>query len=129
MKDFIQRYKTALIWIGIAAVLPVFVRDDYYIMVLTLCWVWAILSTSHNLILGYTGQASLAQGAFFGLGAYSSSLLMLRLEFPFWAALPTAVAITGVFGLLIGLIALRTSGSYFAITTLIVQYHRDHGDR
>ncbi|MFH1134552.1 MAG: branched-chain amino acid ABC transporter permease [Pseudomonadota bacterium] len=119
MKSFIQRYRHALIWIGIAALLPAFIRDDYYIMVLTLCWIWAILATSHNLILGYTGQASLAQGAFFGLGAYSSSLLMLRLDFSFWAALPAAVAITGVFGLAIGLVALRTSGSYFAITTLM----------
>ncbi len=114
-----KTYWKAILWGAAALALPLAMHDDYSLMLLTLCWIWAILSSSLNLILGYTGQASLAHGAFFGIGAYASALLMLKTGLSFWVALPMAVMITGVFGLLIGLIALRTSGGYFAIVTLM----------
>lgn len=114
-----KTYGKAAFWICLALVLPLLMHDEYSLMILTLCWIWAILASSLNLILGYTGQASLAQGAFFGIGAYASALLMLKLGFSFWSALPVSIAITGVFGYFIGLVALRTSGGYFAIVTLM----------
>ena len=120
LKSLWTTYKTAAFWLAVGLLLPLVVSNHYYLMVLTLCLIWGILATSHNLILGYTGQASLAQGAFFGIGAYASSLLMLRLGWSFWLALPAAIAITGLLGFLVGLVALRTSGSYFAIATLML---------
>ena len=118
-QSFFARYRNVVLWILFALLLPLVVRDEYYLMILTLCLIWAILASSLNLILGFTGQASLAQGAFFGIGAYAISLLMIKLNLSFWTALPVAIAITGFFGFFIGLVALRTSGAYFAICTMM----------
>ena len=46
--------------------------------------IFTILALSLNLLLGYTGQLSLGHAAFFGIGAYTSALLALKLEWPFW---------------------------------------------
>jgi branched-chain amino acid transport system permease protein len=102
----------------IAVIIPQVVTNKYYMNILIMSGIWSIVALSLNLILGYTGQVNLAHGAFFGIGAYASALLMLKLKFGFWPALPFAAAIAGFFGFLIGLPALRTRGSYFAIGTL-----------
>ena len=102
----------------IAVMIPQVVTNKYYMNILIMSGIWSIVALSLNLILGYTGQVNLAHGAFFGIGAYASALLMLKLNINFWLALPLAAAIAGFFGFLIGLPALRTRGSYFAIGTL-----------
>jgi len=102
----------------IAVIIPLVVTNKYYMNILIMSGIWSIVALSLNLILGYTGQVNLAHGAFFGIGAYASALMMLKLNMNFWLALPLAAAIAGVFGFLIGLPALRTRGSYFAIGTL-----------
>ena len=102
----------------IAIIVPQMVTNKYYMNILIMSGIWSIVALSLNLILGYTGQVNLAHGAFFGIGAYASALMMLRLNMNFWLALPLAAAVAGVFGFLIGLPALRTRGSYFAIGTL-----------
>jgi len=102
----------------IAIIVPQVVTNKYYMNILIMSGIWSIVALSLNLILGYTGQVNLAHGAFFGIGAYASALMMLKLNMNFWLALPLAAAVAGVFGFLIGLPALRTRGSYFAIGTL-----------
>jgi branched-chain amino acid transport system permease protein len=102
----------------IAVIIPQVVTNKYYMNILIMSGIWSIVALSLNLILGYTGQVNLAHGAFFGIGAYASALMMLKLNLNFWLALPLAAAIAGFFGFLIGLPALRTRGSYFAIGTL-----------
>jgi branched-chain amino acid transport system permease protein len=102
----------------IAVIVPQVVTNKYYMNILIMSGIWSIVALSLNLILGYTGQVNLAHGAFFGIGAYASALMMLKLNMNFWLALPLAAAIAGFFGFLIGLPALRTRGSYFAIGTL-----------
>jgi branched-chain amino acid transport system permease protein len=102
----------------IAVIIPLVVTNKYYMNILIMSGIWSIVALSLNLILGYTGQVNLAHGAFFGIGAYASALMMLKLNMNFWLALPLAAAIAGFFGFLIGLPALRTRGSYFAIGTL-----------
>jgi len=98
--------------------LPLFVQAQYPLHLLIMVGIWSIAASSLNLILGYTGQASLGHAAFFGIGAYASALLMIRAGFSFWLAMPLASLIAAVFGFLIGLPALRTRGGYFAIATL-----------
>jgi branched-chain amino acid transport system permease protein len=102
----------------IAVIVPQVVTNKYYMNILIMSGIWSIVALSLNLILGYTGQVNLAHGALFGIGAYASALMMLKLNMNFWLALPLAAAIAGFFGFLIGLPALRTRGSYFAIGTL-----------
>jgi len=98
--------------------LPSLVTAKYPLHLLIMVGIWSIAASSLNLILGYTGQGSLGHAAFFGIGAYTSALLMVKLGVSFWLALPSACIVAAFFGFLIGLPALRTRGSYFAIATL-----------
>ena len=82
VRSFLYKYGIAALWIVIALLFH-FIRDEYYLMVLTLCLIWAILASSLNLVLGFTGQATLAHGAFFGIGAYACSLLMIKMNLSF----------------------------------------------
>ena len=111
-----------LLVLAVAVVLPLWLNASrsgkYKMLVLTLGMVWAIATLSLNLILGYTGQASLAHGAFMGIGAYMFAIFVERAGITFWLALPLACLFTAFLGLLIGLPSLRTRGPYFAIVTL-----------
>lgn len=75
-----------------------------------------------NLLTGFTGQISLGQGAFIGVGAYSTALMMLRLQIPFWIAAPLAGLVTAGIGMLFGVPSLRIKGLYLAIATLAAQF-------
>ncbi len=110
-----------LLLLGLAAAFPWLKAigiDKYQLRVMTLAMAWAIAALSLNLILGYTGQASLAHGALMGIGAYSFGILAERVGLNFWLTLPLACLITALIGLLVGLPSLRTKGPYFAIVTL-----------
>jgi len=117
-KLFSTRNLIILLLIIFAFTIPFYVTSRFILHILIMCCIWAMAATSMNLIMGYTGQVNLAHGAFFGIGAYSAGLLILKLGINFWPALILACAITVFLGLLIGLPALRTKGSYFAIGTM-----------
>jgi branched-chain amino acid transport system permease protein len=78
----------------------------------------AILAESWNIIGGFTGYASFGNVAFFGIGAYTTGVLLTRVEFPFALALPAAGIVAMLFGAVVGLPILRLKGHYFAIATL-----------
>ncbi|MEW6554994.1 MAG: branched-chain amino acid ABC transporter permease [Actinomycetota bacterium] len=87
------------------------------VFVLRLVGVFTIAAVGLNLLLGYAGQVSLGQGAFFAIGAYTSSLLAVKVGFPVWLGIIAAVAIAAVFGLLVAPV-LRLKGHYLAMATL-----------
>jgi branched-chain amino acid transport system permease protein len=76
----------------------------------------ACLALSLNLII-LTGHVSLAHGAFFGIGAYTSTLIVMRLGASFWLALPIAALIAAIVSFLLGLLTLKLKGIYFALAT------------
>lgn len=98
-------------------VLPFMVRE-YFLHVIILTGFSIILASSLGLIVGYTGQMSFGHMAFYGIGAYTSALLTIKLNLSFWAALPIAAILAGFLGLCVGAISLRLKGPYFAIVTL-----------
>jgi branched-chain amino acid transport system permease protein len=71
--------------------------------------------------MGYTGLVSIAHGAFFGVGAYTSAILALRYGAPFWMAVAMATVVTGAVALGIGVPSFRTRGIYYIIVTLAFQ--------
>ena len=71
-----------------------------------------------NLLTGYNGQVSIGHGAFFGIGAFTSAILVNDHNWPFLATLPVAAALSFVIGLLVGFPALRVKGLYLALVTL-----------
>ncbi len=74
-----------------------------------------------NILVGYTGQISLGQGAFMAVGAYGSGILTARLGLPFWMSVPIACVMTAAVGVFFGLPSLRLKGLYLAIATLAAQ--------
>lgn len=76
-----------------------------------------LLALSMYVVLA-VGQLSLGQAAFMGLGAYSGTLMTLKLHWPFWAVLPASCVVPVVFALVIGVPTLRLAGVYLAIATI-----------
>ena len=97
---------------------PVWLASPYHLHVVIMAGIFTILALSLNLLLGYTGQLSLGHAAFFGIGAYTSALTSLSLEWSFWLALPAAVLATGLAGWAIGRLALKLRGAYFVLVTI-----------
>jgi len=104
--------------IALATMLPLIVRSNYLLHIMVMTEIYVILALSLNLVLGYAGLLSLAPPAFFGIGAYTSALLALRLNLPFWITLPAAGAAGLLFAAAIGVPSLRLSRHSFVIVTL-----------
>jgi branched-chain amino acid transport system permease protein len=97
---------------------PFWDPSPYHLHVLIMAGIFSMLALSLNLLLGYTGLLSLGHAAFFGIGAYTSALLTLRLGWPFALALASAGALAGVAGWAIGRLALKLRGAYFVLVTI-----------
>ncbi|WP_298417817.1 branched-chain amino acid ABC transporter permease [Brevibacterium sp.] len=109
-----------IVLIGLAP--AVFAQENYAMRVITVGMCAAIAVYGLNIILGFTGQLSLAQGGFFGIGAYGVGLLTTDYDWSFWSAFLVTVIGTAVIGYLCGLIALRTKDEYFAIFTMAIGF-------
>jgi branched-chain amino acid transport system permease protein len=101
-----------------ALVLPHAIKVPYFLHLVILALIWVVLSQGQNLIQGFTGYVSIAQAGFMGIGAYSSTLLSVKLGWPVWWAMAAAPLMTAVLALLAGYPSLRVKGHYFAIVTL-----------
>jgi branched-chain amino acid transport system permease protein len=104
--------------LAVAATAPAWVWDPYQLHTLIMAGIFAVLALSLNLLLGYTGQLSLGHAAFFGIGAYASGLLTVKLEWSPWIGLVVAVALPGLAGWMIGRLALKIRGAYFVLLTI-----------
>jgi branched-chain amino acid transport system permease protein len=95
---------------------PPFLKN-YGIYLFSYWLVFVIATMGLNLTVGYAGQKSLGQAAFFGIGAYTVAILM-KAGFSFWLGLPLAMAGCFVVGLVLGFPALRVQAIYLAFATL-----------
>ena len=103
--------------LGIGLWLLLIETNAFYSSVLATILIWTIATSGLNIIAGLGGYPSLVQGAFYGIGAYSSALAM-KWGQPFWASCFEAVGAASLLGLVIGLVFSRTRGQYFAIGTM-----------
>jgi branched-chain amino acid transport system permease protein len=94
---------------------------DYLLHILILIGIYWILSTSLNLIAGYTGILSIAHAAFYGIGAYVVALMALKLHTPALVNVICAIAACGLAGALVGIPSLRIRDDYFVIATFAFQ--------
>jgi branched-chain amino acid transport system permease protein len=95
-----------------------FVLSSYQVGLVTKMLILALFAMSLDLLLGYTGLASLGHAAFFGIAAYAVALLSLRAGWNPWMGLPVGLALSALLGALYGLLALRARGTYFLMITL-----------
>ncbi|HYZ15911.1 MAG TPA: branched-chain amino acid ABC transporter permease [Candidatus Acidoferrum sp.] len=104
--------------IAAVALLPAVIRSDYVLNLLDLAGIYAIAVMGLGILLGFTGQMSLGQAAFFGIGAYTSGWFTTHLGWPVWPAMALAVALSALVGLIVGYPCLRLSGHYLALATI-----------
>jgi branched-chain amino acid transport system permease protein len=118
-------------WLLFLFSIPLWLDDLYILHVLIMTGIFIIAAMSLNLLLGYTGQLSLGHVAFFGIGAYVSSLVALGFEVhvlpgalvslapkPVWFAMLCGIVFAGLAGWMIGRISFRVRGAYFVIVTV-----------
>ncbi len=104
--------------IGLAVALPLITRDPYILQVLTNAWLLSLVALSVTLVTGTAGQTSLGQAGFLAIGAYTSALLTLRLQWPFELSLLAAGLITALLGTLLIFPTFRLRSYYLAIATI-----------
>ncbi len=102
----------------VAAVALPFFFGSYRVSQFTLVLSYAVAALGLNLLLGYSGQISLAHGAFFALGAYVTAILVAKSGWPHVATIPVAAVICFAAGFAVGIPALRLHGLYLALVTL-----------
>jgi branched-chain amino acid transport system permease protein len=102
----------------LAILVPVIVRDRYFIHILIVTAVWAAWASSLNIIMGYRGILNLMHSALVGAGAYAAALLLTRAGWPFLAAFAGAGVVSGLLGFVIGLIIMRMPVGALIISTL-----------
>ena len=93
----------------------------YLLHILILIGIYVILSTSLNLLAGYTGILSIAHAAFYGVGAYVAALMALNVHTPFLLNLVLAIIAAAIIGGLVGFPSLRIKDDYFIIATFAFQ--------
>ena len=104
--------------VAVAILVPaLFVSGTYGRHLLTLTLIYCTLGVSLNLVMGYAGLVSVAHGAFFGIGAYTTALMTVN-GYGFTLSVIAGMALAAATGTLVGLVTLRLRGHYFALATL-----------
>lgn len=96
--------------------------DSYTQYVVNLVLAYVVIAIGLNIVMGFAGQLSFAHSAFMGIGAYATIILMERIGLSFLPALLLAGVMTGLFGFVVGLPAVRVRGLYLALLTIALLY-------
>jgi branched-chain amino acid transport system permease protein len=117
MKALNNRLGLMALIVALLFALPLLVNDTFILRVATEAIMWVGLAIAFDVIAGYTGYLNFGHGAFFGIGAYTIALLMMKANLPFALALPAGGVAAGIAALIAGIPTLRLKGAYFAIAT------------
>jgi branched-chain amino acid transport system permease protein len=103
---------------AVIAALPMLFTGSYWQTNLTICAINVLLAIGLDFVLGYAGQLNLGQSAFYGIGAYTSTLLITLVGVPFWLSFTAAILAAGLAGIFLSMFAVRLRGHYLAIASL-----------
>lgn len=112
------RFLFVLFAVILLIALPWLVPNAYYLYIINLMGLYALIVVGLNLLSGYTGQVSMGQAGFYAMGAYTTGLLMLNAGLSFWLAAPAGMLVAGLCGILIGAPAIRLTGPYLVLATV-----------
>ncbi|MFH1146001.1 MAG: branched-chain amino acid ABC transporter permease [bacterium] len=90
---------------------------DYFVHLAILFSIYAILALSLNLVVGYTGLLSVTQAAFYGLGAYTTAILLSSTGLNFFVSVAIGIVVTGLVGLLVGMVLSKFKDDYYALAS------------
>ncbi len=100
------------------AMFPLAIRDGSWLNIAILVLLYAGLAQAWNILGGFAGQVSLGNAAFFGLGAYTSTVLLDRWNVSPWLGMPAGGGVAAVFAVAVFFPFFRLGGHYFAIATI-----------
>ncbi len=116
-----MRAQPAWVWILLAVaalgVVPLLMRDAFFLRLFTEALMWIGLAITWDIMAGYIGYLNFGHGAFFGVGAYTTALLIIKTGWPFGPAAALGGMAAGLVALVSGWPTLRLRGAYFAIGT------------
>jgi len=118
-KNFITKF-VGFLFLLFLIFLPFIMKAPYIKHVFIMVFIYAIVAESWNILSGYTGQFSLGNAMFFGLGAYTSSILLIKYNINPWIGMIIGGLIAATFGIIIGSPVFRLRSHYFVIATLAI---------
>jgi branched-chain amino acid transport system permease protein len=112
-----------LLYVGLGiALFPALVLNvgsvGHYVDIMVFVGIFSLVNIGLSLVMGYAGQVSLGQAAFFGLGAYVSGILTSKFGWSPWPALCVGMVLTGAVAFVVGVPSLKLKGHYLAMATL-----------
>lgn len=108
----------AVVFVLLLLILPLLTQDMYILRILAIASIFAIYAASWDLLSGFVGQVSFGHALFFGVAAYTTALLNLRLGLPPILTIPIGALTAVIIGLLVGIPCLRLKGPYLGLATL-----------
>ena len=105
-------------FLAAVAAAPWLLPNQYLVHILVLAGLYVTMATGVNLLMGYAGQVSLGHAGFYGLGAYVSAVLSVRLGLSPWLGMPLAAAATAALAYVLGIPTLRLKSYYLGMATL-----------
>jgi branched-chain amino acid transport system permease protein len=118
--SYSRTFLKAIPWIAVLslAVLPLLIKNEFYLDALILIFLWGAYAGAWNILAGYAGMMSLGHSAFFGIGAYTSTLLLLHFGLSPWIGMFVGGLFASSIGLILGVVCFRLRSHYFALATL-----------
>lgn len=114
-----RTFSRILLAVAAVCLIPWLVSENGYLLrVMTLMLLFAAMAQSWNIVGGLANQISLGHAAFFGLGAYTSTILLIRFGLSPWLGVLAGMIVAGLAGALLSLPTMRLKGHYFALATL-----------
>jgi branched-chain amino acid transport system permease protein len=118
-----QNTKIIIVAVALAALAYIIPHSNSFVVLLaTRAMVFAILAMSLDILLGFTGLASLGQAAYFGIGAYFTAIMATKFHFglgwDFWLVVVLGMLVAALLAAVFGLFAIRATGVYFLMITL-----------
>lgn len=114
----VERYWQLGLFVLLLALLPVFVQSPYWLSTMIVVALFTMLTLGLCLLVGYAGQISLGQNAFYGLGAYTSAIVTTKLGLSPWLGILISMTLTGALAAVLAKPVFRLRGQFLAMATL-----------
>jgi branched-chain amino acid transport system permease protein len=122
MPYLVNRYGALGLFALLLALLPLVLQSPYWLSTMIFIGLFTILTLGLCLLMGYAGQISLGQNAFYGLGAYTSAVITARLGLSPWLGLLISMVLTGALAAVLAKPVFKLRGHFLALATLGLGY-------